>query len=215
MSGNILIACCTRGTLRVEHEVAVLYQVFPLARQVNYQVFSGMASAEDARNWAYKEALDEQPEYLMFWDDDILPRSRSAIPQMASIMAQNSSIAVLGGVYPMQRTADPEPIVVKERGGGVWWGWEDGKVHDVYMTGTGFTMLRMSALATLDVGKYGEPPLPHLFERDGRGTDDESFAALCSKHDLRWCVAGNVTCDQISLEGHVYRIEDAKVAVPA
>ena len=211
MSGNILVACCTRGTVRIEHEVAVLYQVFPLARQVNFQVFSGMPSSEIARNWAYKEACDENPEYLMFWDDDILPHSKTAIPQMASIMAQNPTIDVLGGVYPMQRTADPEPIVVKERDGGVWWGWADGKVHDVYMTGTGFTMIRMSALASLHFDEYGEPPMKRVFERHERRTDDEAFAALCAEHGLRWCVAGDVVCDQISLEGHRYKIADARV----
>jgi len=222
MSGNILGACCTLGRIRIEHELAVLHQVFPLARTFQYRVYMGL-STEDARNWACKQAIEEDAEYLLFWDDDMIPRSPSAVASLVSAMTQAPEIDVLGGVYPMRRRDAPEPIVIKEPSEGVWWGWEDGKVHKVYMTGTGFTMIRTESLRRFDVEMYGERELPRIFgrktiqteEHSGHMADDEYFAELCKGAGLSWYVAGNVICDQIEMTGYIYRVEDAKVLVPA
>jgi len=224
MPGNILIACCTLGKIRVEHELAVLYQAFPLGRTAQYRVFLGLTT-EDARNWAVKEAIDEDAEYLLYWDDDMIPRNRSAIAALTTPLAQHPEIDVVGAVYPMRRALAPEPIVIKEKGEGVWWGWQDGGLHSVYMTGTGFTAIRVSSLKSLDYETYssadGKLTLPRIFGRKqisdganiGRMADDEYLAELCKAAGLSWYVAGNVLCDQIDIEGKVYRVEDAKVLV--
>ncbi len=224
MSGSILIACCTLGKVRIEHEMAVIHQAFPLGRTAKFRVFLGLTTV-DGRNWAVKEAFDEDAEYLLYWDDDMIPRSPSAVAAITTPMAQNPEIDIVGGVYPMRRKDAPEPIVIKEKGEGIWWGWEDGGLHQVYMTGTGFTALRVSSLRKLEVEKYtstdGKLTLPRIFGRKafnngvdvGRMADDEYLAELCAEAGLSWYVAGNVICDQIDIDGYIYRVEDAKVAV--
>lgn len=226
MSGSILIACCTLGKVRIEHEMAVLHHAFPLGRTAKFRVFMGLTTV-DGRNWAVKEAFDEDAEYLLYWDDDMIPRSPSAVAALTTPMAQHPEIDVIGGVYPMRRADAPEPIVIKEKGEGVWWGWQDGGLHQVYMTGTGFTALRVSSLKKLNVETYssldGKLTLPRIFGRKafsngvdvGRMADDEYLAELCAEAGMSWYVAGNVICDQIDLAGHIYRVEDAKVEVTA
>ena len=211
MSGNILIACCTLGRIRVEHEMAVLYQAFPLGRTAQYRVFMGVTT-EEARNWACREALEEKAEYLLFWDDDMLPQTTSAVTALATALTQNPEIDVIGAVYPMRRKDAPEPIVIKAPGEGVWWGWEKGGLHQVHMTGTGFTMIRVASLERL--------PKPYFSRKEvqngrhaGRMADDETFAALCQEHGLSWYVHGDVLCHQIDLDGYLYRVEDARIAV--
>lgn len=226
MPGNIVIACCTLGRIRVEHEMAVLHHAFPLGRTAQFRIFMGLTTV-DGRNWAVKEAIDLDAEYLLYWDDDMIPRSPSAVDAVVTPMAQNPDIDIVGAVYPMRRKGAPEPIVIKEKGCGVWWGWQDGGLHPVYMTGTGFTAIRVASLKQLDVETYssddGKLTLPRVFGRKqisdgenvGRMADDEYLAELCAQAGLSWYVAGNVICDQIDLDGRVYRVEDARVAVPA
>lgn len=214
MPGSILIACCTLGKIRVEHEMAVIYQVFPLGRTAKYRVFMGMETTA-ARNWACQEAKKEDSEYLLFWDDDMLPHSKSAVAALATAMTQNPEIDVLGAVYPMRRAAAPEPIVIKTPGDGVWWGWEDGGIHRVHMTGTGYTMIRVSALERIPGEEYFTTRGVTGGDSAGHMSDDQTFAQLCAEHGLSWYVHGGVVCDQIDIEGQRFRVEDARIAVSA
>jgi hypothetical protein len=194
--------------------MAVIYQVFPLGRTAMYRLFMGMDTC-GARNWACREAAEEKAEYLLFWDDDMLPLSPSAFAALSTAMAQNPEIDVLGAVYPMRRRDAPEPIVIKENGEGVWWGWDDGGIHKVYMTGTGFTMIRMTSLAKLPGPEYFTTAGHSNGVDVGRRSDDQMFAELCRENGLSWYVHGGVVCDQIDVEGYKYRVEDARIKVTA
>jgi hypothetical protein len=157
----------------------------------------------DARNMAVKEAQDEGFDYLLFWDDDVIPRDREAVGHLLAVLDADSTIDVVGGIYPRKNTM--EPIVAKDdqKKIGVWWGWRDGKAEQVYMTGTGFLLIRMASLAKIPVtdGRY--------FEVSDRSTDDFFFADWCRATGLKWYAAGNVVCDQIDLDGRLHEIEAA------
>ena len=139
-------------------------------------------------------------------------------------MDLDPGVSVMGAVYPRRDRALPEPIVIGEADGGVSWDWEDGELHDVHFTGTGFTCYRLD-----DFDKIRDDLIEYKYEgpqHDGRVgpcwlycgptrdgilvTDDGYLGNVCVEHDLRWVVHGGVVCDQIDLDGHIYRVDDAK-----
>jgi hypothetical protein len=137
----------------------------------------------------------------MFWDDDMMPKERSALELLYAAMLHHPKIDVISGVYPVRR-AVPDPVCMETSGAGSYWGWTDGKVHPVFMTGTGFTLIRMDALKDV--------PLP-WFKDDGDLSDDFFFAYLCREHNLHQYVHGGVVVDQVMLDGTVF---DVTKAVP-
>lgn len=230
---DVMVATCTLGQVRIEWALAFQECVMPMNRLRRTIVIKGM-KVSDARNIAVEMAKRENCEFIFFWDDDVIPLSLVPFAAMVITMQQRSEIDILGGVYPI-RCAVPEPIVMKEPFGGVWWGWEDGKVHRCYMTGTGFTMIRMKSLEKIKAQTYSldAPDLPgekieitrYFFESgdftphpeqeaDGwlcKCTDDFYFAQHCAKAGLKWYVHGQAICDQVDLDGTLYRVQNAKI----
>jgi hypothetical protein len=166
----------------------------------------------DARNVAMALARERESEYLVFYDDDMLPRDTDAVVRLVSTMERYRDIDVLGGVYPRRRSV-PDPLVFKEEDGGVWWGWEDGQVHEVYMTGTGFMCLRMERFGfPTEVYELRDSMIPRFFDRTADRTDDFYFADLCKQNGRKQFVHGGVICDQMNLDGTRYSIEDRVLA---
>jgi len=201
-TSSVIIATCTLGVVRIEHEVATLAQTLPLWRTFKRIIIVGKTTT-DARNMAVKQAQDEGFDYLFFWDDDVIPHDRLATQHLVAVLDADPSIDLVGGIYPRKVTM--EPIVAKDNGAktGVWWGWRDGRAEQVYMTGTGFLVIRVSSLAKIPVtdGRY--------FEVDDKMTDDFFFADWCAATKLKWYAAGNVVCDQIDLDGRLHEVEKA------
>ncbi|KKL18181.1 hypothetical protein LCGC14_2478070, partial [marine sediment metagenome] len=135
--------------------------------------------------------------------DDVVPHDKLAVQHLLAVIDADDSIDLAGGIYPRKVTM--EPIVAKDNGAktGVWWGWRDGHAEQVYMTGTGFLIIRMASLAKIPVtdGRY--------FEVGDRTTDDFFFADWCAASKLKWYAAGNVVCDQIDLDGRLHQVEKA------
>lgn len=210
--------------VRLEWAVVFGNAALPSGLPVHLRTITGK-SLLDARNGAVAGAIEREVEYLMFWDDDVVPRRQDALIQLYSAMVANPEISIIGGVYPRRKYAAPEPIVMHEKDGGAWWGWQDGEVHPVYMTGTGFTILRLADFAGLKLPAHilesGEV-IPQVFGAEdwakadgkvrGRITDDCWLADVCEANDLIWAVHGGVVCRQIDLHGQVYDIEDARPA---
>lgn len=223
MSGDIYIAVCTLGNVRAEWAVglASMHQTTGRTRHLALIKHMGIA---DARNFAVNIANSIEAEYLLFWDDDVVPKLTDASSRLFSALDQHPEIDVIGGVYPMRRFL-PEPVCVKDKGGGVYWGWQDGEIHQVYMVGTGFMAIRLASLRDKTTPEpYTVPGAPDYpmgryfnIEDDGGGgvtTDDFWFAGFCDHWRLKQYVHGGVVCHQIDREtGEYSRIEEAEAVV--
>jgi len=222
---KLVVATCTLGKMRAESMVYLSRCGTPLG-QKRMQLWVIGHTTQDARNIAATTAQGCGYEYLMFWDDDIVPKPSRVMPKgfgaaevLLATMDQNPEIDILGGVYPA-RQVNPAPIVTKRSLGEPWWGWEDGGIHKVWMTGTGFTIYRMSSLKKLNPEsvEVEVPELPgqmaHVLEYfvlDAMGpTDDYHLAKRAEEAGLTWYVHGGVTADQLDLDGHMFRFEDAR-----
>lgn len=195
-----------------------MHQVTGRTRHLSLIKHMGIA---DARNFAVNIACSIDADYVMFYDDDMVPRLTDASNRLFTALDQNPEIDVISGVYPMRRNL-PEPVCVKEKGQGIWWGWRDGKIHQVFMGGTGFMVIRLKSLkesvpepykiANTDftLGRYFQ------IEEDGHGgttTDDFWFAEYCKHWNLKQYVHGGVICDQIQKDGEMVRLEEAEAVV--
>ena len=209
---SLYIAICSLGQTRVEWGIGFAAQVRPMGRRHYMQSLEGFTNINHVRNVAVHIAMQKDAEYLMFYDDDVLPHNAHGMSKLLASLDQNPDVTVVGGVYP-RRSHEPEPLVVREYGGGTWWGWEEGGLHKVYLTGTGFTMYRVSDLAALDVpvmemedGKK----LKQFFCSSDNYSDDFYLAELLRQEGKTWMVHGDVTCDQVDIDGTRYRFEEAK-----
>lgn len=233
---RVAITTITLGQVRIEHETAMLNHVYPIGRRFERVMIIGQ-SILDARNLALHMAEKENWSFVFFWDDDIVPQSPAAFGLIMAGFDALPQADVIGGVYP-RRGVLTDPIVIKEPGAGVWWGWkhvaceghdehvedcEDCRkaaiyaMHKVYMTGTGFMGVRMSSMLKLDLptytigdkGKNVHGVRRYFDNTINARSDDFHFADLMLLNDMNWYVAGGAICDQIELDGTLYRIQDA------
>lgn len=209
---KILMAICTKGKVTIEHEYCLMMQLWPLGHYRDFFVAKGH-TIENARNLAAHRAIAQDFDVLFFYDDDILPTTVDAVQQLITVMDQNEKVEVLAGVYP-RRTPIPEPVCSEVTGGGPFWGWRDGKIHECYMVGTGFTMYRVKALKRLiDEGlapeykvksgniesKDVETVKVRKFFRIDTQTDDFNFS-MDFGESIRQFVHGGVVCQQVDLK---------------
>jgi hypothetical protein len=178
---------------------------------------------EDSRNIVFQGALDDGSDYVFFYDDDMIPLRTDALYSLCNVITQNPEMDVLGAVYP-RRTSVPEPIVSKSEGAGVFWGWEDGGIHKVWMVGTGFTVYRLAKFKELVLPTYlvrgiGDTTsegvkCKRVFEMNGTNqTDDFNFAVLASNNNINQYVHGGIVCDQIGLDEKRWQVGDARVRI--
>jgi hypothetical protein len=215
---KLAIGICTLGAIRIETSIMMKATGMPLGQAcLNIGIIG--YGIQDARNIAWNTAENQGWEYFMFWDDDVVPLTGGYVETMLETMDQNPEIDILGGVYPARQNI-PSPIVTLEAGGKPWWGWEDGGIHKVWMTGTGFTMYRMESIKKLPapVKTYklkdheGNPKdweVREFFRLEG-GTDDYVLAKDAEAAGLSWYVHGGIICDQIELSGHRFEIKNAR-----
>lgn len=214
---KLVVATCTLGMMRAETMVYLSRCGTPLG-QKRMQMWVIGHTTQDARNIAATTTQGKGYEYLMFWDDDIVPHAFGSAETLLATMDQNPEIDILGGVYPA-RQVNPAPIVTQKPLGEPWWGWEDGGIHKVWMTGTGFTIYRMSSMRKLmpemvevEVPETGQmAKILEYFVLDAMGpTDDYHLARRAEAAGLTWYVHGGVTADQMDPSGKRFRYEDAR-----
>lgn len=210
---KLALGVCTLGKVRIEHEIMMLSTGMPLGQAQAFVVVKGYG-IQDARNIAWAAAEGQGWEYFMFWDDDVIPITNATVETLLETMEQNPEIDILGGVYPARQSI-PAPIVTIEPYGKPWWGWEDGGIHKVWMTGTGFTMYRMESIKKLTPptkafkGKSGPWEIKEYFRLED-GTDDYVLARDAEAAGLTWYVHGGVICDQMELDGRRWEIKNAR-----
>ena len=217
MSGAIMVATCTLGKVRMDWAMAFKGAVAPQGRTQHVTSVEGFPTAH-ARNVACSIAQERGFEFLFFWDDDVVPRDKQAFMRIITDMTIQTGVTAISAVYP-RRAETPEPIVIVDKDSGTSWAWQDGMLHKTYVAGTGFMCLRVADFPKLE--------LPNYTSEDGREfrmyfnsqedpfpvTDDFWLGDRLEESGLTWMVDGGVVCDQIDIEGKVYRVEDAKVEV--
>lgn len=192
---DLLVAVCTLGTVRAEWAASLATARPPMGRAQALVLVQNLPVVQ-ARNKAIEVARARGAEYLLFWDDDMIPCTDNAMRQLMAVMEQRPEMDVLGGVYPL-RVDVATPCVVEEQGRGPFWGWRDGAVHRVYMTGTGFMLLRLARL-----------PEVCFVDREDE-SDDFIFAERCAAIGLTQYVHGGVHCQQIDRStGRMYRLPE-------
>ncbi len=213
MSNNnaIFLAVLSRGSVHVDWAMNFHAAPRPMGRRQYVTSVQGY-SCSHGRNVATTIALQSGAEFLMFWDDDVIPHDTDAYLRLVNDIAQLPDAAAVGGVYP-RRVESGEPIVVKEDDGGTWYGWKDGQVHQVHMTGTGFLCLRLSEMEDLakNLEQYecDDGKKVHIWFNDhnGKTTDDFWLAGLMKNAGKKWYVDGAATCDQMGADGIPYPLD--------
>lgn len=210
---KLAIGICTLGLIRVEHEVMMSGVGLPLGQAMGRIYVKGYG-IQDARNIAWNAAEGQGYEYMMFWDDDVVPLTGGAVETLLETMEQNPEIDILGGVYPVRQSI-PAPIVTKENSGKPWWGWEDGGIYKVWMTGTGFTMYRVSSIQRINASTKSFQTVKGPWEvreffRLQDGTDDFALAVEAENASLTWYVHGAIVCDQIEPTGLRFEVKNAR-----
>jgi len=218
-SNLIVIAICALTSLvRLEWSLEFWAQYKPFSRKFHITAIANVSPVAAARNLALHKANEMGAKYCLFYDDDIIPHRRDAMAQLISAMDQLPEATLIGSVCPIRATV-PEPIVIKRLGEGPWFGWQDGDIHQIYHSGTGFLLIRMKDLEDLDVPtvKVEEIEVRQFFQQyeqvgDYLGTDDYYFAGLMAQNGKRWLVHGGVICDQMDRDGTRYQIVDSLIA---
>lgn len=211
----IQIVHCSLGKVRIEWAVQLASMQAPMGRRLERRLVKGETGVDDARNKAIHQAFKDGCEYIFFYDDDVIPVRPGDMARMINTMDEHPELTALGGVYPARRDHD-EVIVCKEPGEGTWWGWRDGGLHEVFMTGTGFMIVRLEDIADLPVTEKeidGEQVKMFFrtFQMDRRScTDDFWFGSLLRAHTLKWAVDGSILCYQIDHDGTVHRVPERR-----
>src|SRR3990167_9537931 len=213
MARPVIISICSlTGLVRLEWAIAFRKMIIPFGREMTLSIIERQSPVSAARNLAIYEAQQRDAKYMLFWDDDLIPKMTDAFAKLVAAMDNIPEATLIGSVCPIRR--DPaEPVVVKKKGEGAWYGWRDGKIHKVYTTGTAFLLIRMDDLADIDVPEieidgdtvkqyFGEY-LPEIGEIT---TDDFYLAELMAKHNKLWLVHGGVICHQIDQDKKWYRV---------
>lgn len=209
---TVITVCALTSLVRLEWSLEFWAQYKPFGRDFHISAIANIRPVSAARNLALYEAKKKEAAYCLFYDDDIIPQRRDAIASLVSAMDQLSEATLIGSVCPI-RAAVPEPIVIKTQGEGPWFGWQDGNIHQVYHSGTGFLLIRMKDLEDIDVPMViveGTEVKEYFqqYEKPGDflGTDDYYLAKVMKENNKRWLVHGGIICDQIDRDGTRYEI---------
>ena len=108
---DLLIAICTLGKVRAEWAAGLAIMKPVSGRPYELTLIQGMSTV-DARNVAMALAFERKSEYMLFYDDDMLPRDPDAVLNLVSTMERYKDIDVLGGIYPRRRSV-PDPLFFK------------------------------------------------------------------------------------------------------
>ena len=211
MKGQIIIIVLSgTSTVRLEWAFEFKHQYLSFGRQVTAVSIAGYSPIPAARNACIHEAIKRDAEYMLFWDDDIMPQDSQGLSYLTATMDHHPEATLIGSVCPI-RADVPEPIVVESKFSGPTYKWKDGKVHKVHHSGTGFLLIRIKDLLTIDVPTVvieGEE-MGEYISHSVADSDDYSLADLMKEHNKLWLVNGRVICNQIDREtGKIYRVQD-------
>jgi hypothetical protein len=187
-----------QGLVSFEWATNHMQLVIPLNTSVAYLAEKGKLSGV-ARNEMTQRALEMNPEYIFYWDDDVILPPH-ALYQLHLEMERNPTIGLLSGVV-MTREDPTEPLLYQKQGRGAWWDFSidpNAPPEDIHAAGGGCLLVRASALRKMT------PPYWADVQGDGRdptkpgvslwGHDIYFITKLRAESGFRTCVKGSVLC---------------------
>lgn len=152
MNKRFLVGTPTMGTVRMEWVNSRFSQIIPTnfsladVQQFMSPYMPHEYSVSDAENLIAKTAIEQNFEWLLFWEDDnILPND--ALVRLNEYMI-TGEVPVVAGMY-FTKSVPPEPMVYKEFGAGYFGDWKLGDKVWVKGCPFGFTLIHMSLLKVL------------------------------------------------------------------
>jgi hypothetical protein len=240
-TGRLCIGTPSRGTIRMEWHQARIGQIIP----INWSMVTIMEAlggyvpqgflVADAQNLIIDKAVKGDFEWLLLYEDDMLPPADAFIKLNQYMMAKEHPI--ISALY-FGKTMPPEPLVFRGRGNGSYMKWKPG--DEVWVDGvpTGFLLIHMSILQEMwkDCEEYEvagqtirqmfrfprdlwKDPETHYY-RTLMGTSDLDWStrvieggylkkAGWPKHARRkypFLVDTNLMCHHIAMDGKVFPI---------
>lgn len=201
-----------QALIPVHWAIANMQLVTALNTSMTYLMKFGMRSAQ-ARQIMTTSALELNPEYILYWDDDVVPPA-NAIYVLHNFMAQNPDVGLVSAVY-VTRNEPCEPLIYKEQGKGAYWGFEAGEgatPEDIFSCGAGFMLARASAVRKI-IEQCGDVPIwadEHAIKIDPDKPGDPTrrimwghdvrFCKLMWETGYRVCVDGRVVCAHVDVQ---------------
>lgn len=151
-AGRLCIGTPTLGTIRMEWHQARIGQIIP----VNWSMVNIMETmggyvplgflVADAQNLIVKHAVEGDFEWLLLYEDDMLPLP-DAFVKMNKYMLDADTPVISGLYYTKSRPS--EPLLFRGRGNGVYMNWKKG--DKVWCDGvpTGFLLIHLSILKAM------------------------------------------------------------------
>jgi len=194
---RLMIGIPTRGFCRMEWHQANIGMIIPVnwsqvtatepfsaAYTYNYQV-------ADAQNLLVQKALERDFEWILFYEDDIMPPPDAYMKLNEYIRAENTP--VVSGLY-YTRARPSEPLVFRGRGDSVYDKFNQG--DKVWASGvpTGFLLIHMGLIRAM----WDESPeyqarnrvTRRVFETPRRAdynAELNQFSTFSGTSDLEWC----------------------------
>lgn len=193
-----------QGLVSFEWATNHMQLIVPLGTTVGYLAEKGKLSGP-ARNLMTQRALELDPEYIFYWDDDvILPQH--TFYSMCNAMERYPDIGLLSGVV-VTRHDPPEPMVYRRQGDGAWWNFSidpNAEPETIWAAGGGCLLARASAVRQMedpywaDVhGAHDDPTKPG---GSVWGHDIYFCTKLAQASGMRVAVMGSVLCGHFDLE---------------
>jgi hypothetical protein len=192
-----MVGTPTLGTVRFEWHQARTSMVMP----VNWsqaQVFESLGGyaplgflVADAQNLILSVAMQKDPEWLLLYEDDVLPPI-DALVNLNYYMISEEHPIVSGLYYTKSRPADP--LVFRGRGNGHYTKWKEGDLVWCDGVPTGFLLIHMSIIKEMwpDCEPYvvrGRPTRRMFrFPRDmWHDPETGNWRTIMGTSDLDWC----------------------------
>jgi len=196
-ASRLCIGTPTLGTIRVEWHAAKVGQIIPvnwsmvmLTETLGGYMPLGFLVA-DAQNLIVKKAVEGNFEWLLLFEDDVLPRVDAFLRLNQYMM--DEEVPVVSGLYHI-KARPSDPLIFRGRGNGVYRKFKQGDLVWADGVPTGFLLIHMSILREMwkDCEEYtvANQVTRRMFDfpRD-MWMDPESgnFRTLVGTSDLDWC----------------------------
>jgi len=194
---RLCIGTPTLGTIRMEWHQARISLIMPV-NWAEVRVMQNMPGfmplgflVADAQNLIVRHAIDQDSEWLLLYEDDVLP-PLDAFVRLNEYMMDGGTPIVSGLYYTKSRPS--EPLIFRGRGNGYYPKWKRGDLVWADGVPTGFLLIHMSIMKALweDSEAYivrgQETRRVFHFPRDmWQDPETGNYKTMHGTSDLAWC----------------------------